>query len=295
MGNATIFNGNYIKALKSQLKLGDDVYIINGTADPTSVAQDAPRGSIYLRTQNASTAVYQKTDNGSSTNWTPFTTVGSVAPSDVNTSGSVGTSALAARADHQHRGVTSVAKNGSAALFGAVTLSQGTGITLTQTGNDIAVAASSGSIESVWVKDQQTAGVASGSFNSGSWTVRTLNVLTNPGGYAWASLASNKVTLSAGTYEVEGHGVAYKVNQHKARWWNNTDGTTAVVGSAAYTDSGNGVATNSIISGRFTIASSKEFEFQHRCSASSATQGYGVASNYDEVEIYVSVKITKVG
>lgn len=40
--------------------------------------------------------------------------------------------------------VGSVAKSGSAALVGAVTLSQGTNVTLTQIGQDIAIAASGG-------------------------------------------------------------------------------------------------------------------------------------------------------
>lgn len=39
---------------------------------------------------------------------------------------------------------TSVHKSGSAALFGDITLSQGTNVTLTQTGNDISIAASGG-------------------------------------------------------------------------------------------------------------------------------------------------------
>lgn len=40
--------------------------------------------------------------------------------------------------------VQSVAKSGSTALTGAVTLSQGSNITLTQSGNDISIAASGG-------------------------------------------------------------------------------------------------------------------------------------------------------
>lgn len=57
----------------------------------------------------------------------------------------VGSAAFAARRDHKHAmpatPVTSLAKSGSSALTGAVTLSEGGNVTLTQSGNDIAVQA----------------------------------------------------------------------------------------------------------------------------------------------------------
>lgn len=68
-GDAVIFSGNYVKALKANLKLLETAYIVTGTADPSSSATDAPKGSLYLR-QGATGAAYVKTDNGSSTNWT---------------------------------------------------------------------------------------------------------------------------------------------------------------------------------------------------------------------------------
>lgn len=64
---ASIFNGIYVKTLRSFLNLNDVAYVINGTADPTITATSAPRGSIYLKTDDG--AIYEKTDNGSSTNW----------------------------------------------------------------------------------------------------------------------------------------------------------------------------------------------------------------------------------
>ncbi|NDF13642.1 MAG: hypothetical protein EB060_12620, partial [Proteobacteria bacterium] len=65
----------------------------------------------------------------------------SSAPNDVGSSAAVGTASAAARADHTHRGVASVAKSGSSALYGAVTLSASGGVTLTQALQDIAIAA----------------------------------------------------------------------------------------------------------------------------------------------------------
>lgn len=60
----------------------------------------------------------------------------------VSSSPAGGASTLVSRADHVHDGVRSIAKAGSSALFGDVTLTGGTNVTLTQSGNDISIAAS---------------------------------------------------------------------------------------------------------------------------------------------------------
>ncbi len=64
-------------------------------------------------------------------------------------SAAVGTAAFAARRDHKHAmpatPVTTINKTGSTALTGAVTLTGGTNVTLTQSGQDISIAASGGS------------------------------------------------------------------------------------------------------------------------------------------------------
>lgn len=65
---ATIFNGNFIKTLKSNLRLGVNIELITDqTNDPSSVAFSAPIGSLYFRKNT--NEVYKKQDNGSSTNW----------------------------------------------------------------------------------------------------------------------------------------------------------------------------------------------------------------------------------
>ena len=69
-------------------------------------------------------------------------TATATSPSPVGATNSVGSNADAARSDHAHQGVHSVAKSGSSALYGDVTLSAGSGINLTQAGQDIQIAAS---------------------------------------------------------------------------------------------------------------------------------------------------------
>lgn len=67
---STIFNSaTEVKTLAANLSLNDTAKILQGSDDPTSVAKDAPRGSIYLRTGASGGDVYKKLDNGSTTNW----------------------------------------------------------------------------------------------------------------------------------------------------------------------------------------------------------------------------------
>jgi hypothetical protein len=71
---AVIFSGSDVKTLKDNIDLNGQAKVKTGTADPTSVAQDGLKGSVYLRTGASGGAAYIKTDNGSSTNWSLFAT-----------------------------------------------------------------------------------------------------------------------------------------------------------------------------------------------------------------------------
>ena len=74
------------------------------------------------------------------------TQLATAAGSAVAATGTAGTAnATVANSDHVHAGLHSIAKNGSAQILGDATLTGGTGVTLTQVGNDISIAAGSGS------------------------------------------------------------------------------------------------------------------------------------------------------
>ena len=66
------------------------------------------------------------------------------AATDVASAGAAGVSTDMARADHAHRGVASVAKFGSSQLFGDVTFTPGTGITINQVGQDLEIVNAAG-------------------------------------------------------------------------------------------------------------------------------------------------------
>jgi len=65
---ASIFNGNFIKLLKDNLKFKNGKTITtDDSSDPTSSAVDADQGSLLLR--NGTAEIYSKSDNGLTTNW----------------------------------------------------------------------------------------------------------------------------------------------------------------------------------------------------------------------------------
>jgi hypothetical protein len=147
------------------------------------------------------------------------------------------------------------------------------------------------------LQDQKSSGTHGGTFTSGSWVTRTLNTeVTDTGGDC--TLSSNQFTLVAGTYEILAMAPGVQVDHHQARLQNITDSTTTLSGTSTYSYSGGGQGeTVSIITGRFTITSSKTFEIQHRCSMTAATAGLGSACGGSFTvanELYTNVIIKRV-
>lgn len=141
--------------------------------------------------------------------------------------------------------------------------------------------------------DEKAASTTGGTFTSGAWRTRVLNTESSDGG-GHAALASDQITLAAGTYICKITCPAHKVSQHKAKLYNTTGGANILVGTSEVNDNADGVATRSIISGRFTIAAAQALEVQHRCVTTAATTGFGVASNFSEVEVYTVAEFWKV-
>ena len=143
------------------------------------------------------------------------------------------------------------------------------------------------------IRDEKAAGTAGGGFTSGVWQTRTLNTEHADTG-SHASVASNQITLAAGTYEVDITCPAAVVGTHQAMLYNVTDSATTLIGHSAQTATGSTVITHARITGRFTIASQKVFEIRHRCTTTKATDGMGIAANFGETEIYTVARFWKV-
>jgi len=150
------------------------------------------------------------------------------------------------------------------------------------------IAAAQQSVLYMHVQDQKPNGVSGGTSVAGP-QARVLNtVLTNtiPG----AVLASNQITLPAGTYRIRARAPVGPVDGNVTYWQNVTDGVTVIVGSAS--NGLSNLSSHSFLEGRFTIAATKVFELGHDI-VSSIANGLGYPGNRGYNEIYASVEIIK--
>jgi len=148
-----------------------------------------------------------------------------------------------------------------------------------------------------FIKDVKSNNVAGGTFTSGAWQTRDLNSLVSDGfEAAFCTLSVNRFTLIQGTYIIRASAPAMYCNSHVAKLRNVSVNADTVVGSAERSATGSGAwaQTNSLIVGKFTIASSQTFEIQHRCATTRLTNGFGIAANFGVSEVYTTVEITKI-
>lgn len=185
----------------------------------------------------------------------------------------------------------------SAALVGtptAPTASLGTNSTqiATTAYADAAAAAASASLPTLFVRDEKSSGAAGGTFTQSDWRTRTLNT-EKINTISGASLASNRITLPAGTYDILAFAPAFFCASHQARLFNITDSSIVIEGTSEWQPSSSSSTSKSIVQGRFTIAGAKVFELQHYCTATKSGDGFGVPTSLNG-EVYAEVRIEKV-
>lgn len=137
----------------------------------------------------------------------------------------------------------------------------------------------------VYIVERQTAGTAAGTFTSGAWQTRLLNVEVVDIS-SLASLSSNQVTLEAGTWIVRASAPAYQVDQHKVRLYNVTDAAVIEEGTVQSAGSGVGSDNRSFVTACFTLASAKTVRLEHRCASTKSTDGFGNDSSFGTHDIY---------
>ena len=145
------------------------------------------------------------------------------------------------------------------------------------------------------VSDQKASGTAGGTSLAADITqVRTLNTVeTNT--ISGASLASNTITLPAGTYSYRVSAPHYNGSSHKAFLYNSTDASYTGIGTSEYCASGGATAsTSSIVTGQFTIAASKDFKVRHFTTTAFASGGLGPAVSSGQVEVFTVAEFWKV-
>ena len=144
----------------------------------------------------------------------------------------------------------------------------------------------------VW--DQKTSGTAPQSLPANTWTVREINrnnTTTIPG----ASLASNQITLPAGTYQIHATAQGFRSNGSKLRLYDATNSAVLLVSNNGNSHSSFNTTADSTIFGRFILTGTSAVQIEQIVATASAG---GVAlsgiPNNTEVEIYTQVVITKV-
>jgi hypothetical protein len=143
------------------------------------------------------------------------------------------------------------------------------------------------------VADEKAAGTAGGTFTSGAWQTRTLNAV-KANYIGGASLASNQITLPAGTYQISAKAPGYDVASHKAALYNVTAASYLLYGTSEYIGGAAGSTTMSYIEGVFTLGSTSALELRHRSTITKATTGFGnVIAGIGVSETFSVVTITR--
>ena len=147
------------------------------------------------------------------------------------------------------------------------------------------------------VTDEKGASDSGGTFTSGAYRTRDLNTI-RINNIMGASLASNQITLPAGTYKCWAQAPAYRVEGHVAilQQVSGTP-TTLILGTNAYSgDSSFNNHTSSYVEGVFTLTAPQVLELQHRANTSTSTNGLGVNGGTTWApSIFSTVFLEKVG
>jgi len=139
--------------------------------------------------------------------------------------------------------------------------------------------------------DEKSSGTAGGTATSGSWQLRDLTTESfDPGQIV--SLASNKFTLVPGSYVIRAFAPAYLVDGHKLRVYDVTNATGLTSGQSAYANATTQSVAETIVN--VTITSATEYQIEHNCTTTRATDGWGQAAGIGGVnERYTYVYIER--
>ena len=83
------------------------------------------------------------------------------------------------------------------------------------------------------VRDEKASNVDGGTFTSGAYRTRDLNT-TKANDIEGASISANQIILPAGTYYMEASAPAFRVERHKTKLRNITDGSDTLIGTAEF-------------------------------------------------------------
>jgi hypothetical protein len=157
-------------------------------------------------------------------------------------------------------------------------------------------------LKQLFVQDQKSSGTDGGSANTSGWVTSTLNTsIVNT--IDNSSLASNKITLPAGTYEVEAAKTFLMTKRTRIRFKTADDDSIIIHAPGVYvgdhdSNSDQRTEAGALLSlfGRFTIAASTDFILQYSAEENPTTgafNGAGLGRAHGTTpEVYATVVIT---
>lgn len=114
------------------------------------------------------------------------------------------------------------------------------------------------------------------------------------------SLTSNQITCPEGTYVVTGSCPGISCGRHRCRLYNTTDSNALVIGGNTYEYGAGYEGGSTILSGTFTLASTKTLELQHQIENSATSFGapdgvtLGLPCSFGDDEVYSTITFTKI-
>ena len=141
--------------------------------------------------------------------------------------------------------------------------------------------------------ESQASGTDGGTFTSGAWQKRTLNT-TVSNTITGCSIASSVITLTAGTYRIQGTTPWWGTTNFTQPRFQNTTDSISYLGQSGYGNGGVGMVFGGYVEAIFTITGTKNFELQHRCSATVATNGFGIGATFGVSTIFSTLCIEKI-
>ena len=143
-------------------------------------------------------------------------------------------------------------------------------------------------------QDQKASGTSGGTATAGAWTARVLqtSVLNNITG---CSLATNTITLTAGSYFINATAFFYKINAYQMKIRNTTAGTDLITGISTFAASSANIGNNGMLSGYITLTGSTNLQLQYWVVGPSInTNDLGVAVSSGTNECYATLTIQQV-
>ena len=142
------------------------------------------------------------------------------------------------------------------------------------------------------VRDEKTANTDGGGSSATTYNVRVINTV-KLNEISGASLASNVVTLPAGTYELIATAPAWDVTKNRIFLWDKDNSAFIIFGQNQYARGTIDHGNIAFLYGQFIIPVETDFELHHYTQSAISTNGLGRKMNDGSVEVYAELLFKK--